>query len=129
MKSRQFQGIILMLVSLLASSLLAHSGAAQGAKGGLRGQVMDPSGSTVAGATVLLTTPAGQSVDTTTGKDGSYEFKDLVPGKYTVKAVAEGFALFTQENATILPGQILKLNIAVTIEVQEQKVIVNDSST
>ena len=129
MKARQFQGMVLMLVSLFAILLLPQKGAAQTGKGGLRGQVTDPSGSTVAGATVLLTTPAGQSVDTTTGKDGTYEFKDLVPGKYTVKAVAEGFALFTQENVTITAGQILKLNIAVTIEVQEQKVIVNDSTT
>ncbi len=130
MKARPFQVILLMIVSLFAgSSLAAQGAAAQAATGRLRGQVTDPSGATVAGATVLLTTPAGASLDTTAGKDGSYEFKNLAPGKYVVKAVADGFAQFTQANVIISAGQIQKLNIALTIEVQEQKVVVNDSST
>ena len=130
MKARPFQVILLMIVSLFAgSSLAAQGAAAQAATGRLRGQVTDPSGATVAGATVLLTTPAGASLDTTAGKDGSYEFKNLAPGKYVVKAVADGFAQFTQANVIISAGQIQKLNIPLTIEVQEQKVVVNDSST
>jgi hypothetical protein len=129
MKARPFQAILLMIVSLFAGSLPARCAAAQQATGGLRGQVTDPSGATVAGATILLTTPAGASLDTTTGKDGLYEFKNLAPGKYVVKAVADGFAQFTQANVTISAGQIQKLNIPLTIEVQEQKVVVNDSTT
>jgi hypothetical protein len=129
MKARLFQAILLMIVSLFAGSLAARGAAAQAATGGLRGQVTDPSGATVAGATVLLTTPAGASLDTTAGKDGFYEFKNLAPGKYVVKAVADGFAQFTQANVIISAGQIQKLNIPLTIEVQEQKVVVNDSST
>jgi hypothetical protein len=129
MKARLFQAMLLMIVSLFVGSLAAQGAAAQAATGGLRGQVTDPSGATVAGATVLLTTPAGASLDTTAGKDGSYEFKNLTPGKYVVKAVADGFAQFTQANVIISAGQIQKLNISLTIEVQEQKVVVNDSST
>jgi len=133
MKARPFQRFLILLVSLawsIASQLvLAQTSTAQQATGGLRGQVLDPSGASVAGATILLSTPSGASVDTATGKDGTYEFKNLAPGKYTVKAVAEGFGLFTQENVVIGAGLVQKLNIALTIEVQEQKVMVNDSNT
>ena len=79
MKARLFQLLLLMIVSFFASSLLAYRVAAQEAKGGLRGQVTDPSGSTVGGATILLTTPSGASLDTVTTKDGLYEFKNLAP--------------------------------------------------
>jgi Carboxypeptidase regulatory-like domain len=130
MKARLFQTLLLTIVSFCAGSLLAKSLAAQDAKtGGLRGQVTDPSGATVGGATILLSTPSGASLDTVTTKDGLYEFKNLAPGKYTVKAVADGFAQFKQENVTVSVGQIQRLNIALTIEVQEQKVTVNDSNT
>ncbi len=129
MKARLFQALLLVIVSFFEGSLLAHRVAAQEAKGGLRGQVTDPSGSTVGGATILLTTPDGASLDTVTTKDGLYEFKNLAPGKYVVKAVADGFAQFTQVNVTISAGQIQKLNIALTIQEQEQKVTVTDTNT
>jgi len=102
---------------------------AQTAFGTLRGQIADPSGAVVTDAVVLLTTPSGGSIDTTTNKEGFYEFKALAPGKYTVKVVAPGFAVFTKENVEIAAGQVQKLNVALSIEEQKQKVEVNDSPT
>jgi len=129
MKARPFQAFLLIVVYLSLAFGLPEKVAAQAATGGLRGQVTDPSGATVAGATILLTTPAGASLDTTTGKDGTYQFKNLAPGKYTVKAVAQGFSLFTQENVVISAGQIQTVNVALIIQTEEQKIIVNDSNT
>ena len=97
------------LVLLLAGKLDAAQTAATA--GTLRGQVTDPSGASVAGATVLLTTPSGAAMDTTTNKDGFYEFKNLAPGKYQVKAVAQGFSLFTQPDVVVSAGQITRANI------------------
>src|SRR5271154_82493 len=128
MKARPVQVLLMMIVSMLAGTLLARNAGAQAASGGLRGQVTDPSGATVGGATVLLSTDAG-ATDTTTNKDGFYEFKNVAPGKYSVKVVANGFAQFSQDGVTISAGQAQKLNIALTIEAQEQKVTVNDSTT
>ena len=111
---------------------LAHAqtpAPAQTSTGTLSGQVTDPSGAAIGGGTVLLVTPAGDSLNATTGKDGMYEFKGLAPGNYTVKAVADGFALFTQENVVITAGQAQKINIALTIEEQKQKIEVTDSTT
>src|ERR1700732_5494095 len=73
--------------------------------GTLRGQVSDPSGSTVSGAAVLLTAPNGNSVDAVTNKDGSYELTGLAPGTYTVKVVAEGFGFFNGEEFVVKEGE------------------------
>ena len=118
--------LVLLLVAAVTAPVALY---AQTATSGLRGQVTDPSGATVGGATILLTTPTGASMDTLTDKNGLYEFKNLPAGKYTVKALAQGFGQFTQENVLIAAGLVQKLNIALTIEVQEQKIMVNDSNT
>ncbi|MGB7847602.1 MAG: TonB-dependent receptor [Candidatus Acidiferrum sp.] len=103
--------------------------AAQTPGGTLRGQVTDPSGAAVGGATVLLTTPTGAAMDTTSNKDGLYEFKELAPGKYEIKAVAQGFALFTKSDAVVTAGQVTRMNIPLTLEVQQEKVEVNSTTT
>ena len=97
--------------------------------GTLRGQVTDPSGSTVSGAAVLLTAPNGNSVDAVTNKDGSYELTGLAPGTYTVKVVAEGFGLFTAQNIAVKAGQTQTLKIALTLEEQKLEIHVEDSPT
>jgi len=116
-----------LLVLLSASLAVAQS--TQNSGGVLRGQVTDPSGAAVVGASVLLTTPSGASMDTTTNKDGVYEFKDLPAGKYQLKAVAQGFAMFTKTDVVVTAGQTVRLNIPLEIEVQQEKVQVNASTT
>src|SRR5882724_3581870 len=118
------------LVFLLAACLLLPAASLRAQNtGALRGQVTDPSGGVMAGATVLLTTPSGASVDMPANKDGIYEFRGLAPGTYTVKAVAPGFALFTQEGVVITAGQTQKLDVRMKIEVSEEKVQVSGSPT
>jgi len=102
---------------------------AQTATGGLNGVVTDPSGGVIAKSAVRLTSAAGASLDTTTNRDGFYEFKGLLPGTYTLKAGAKGFAFFTQEDVQVLAGKIQQLNIGLLIQVEEQKVEVTDSTT
>ncbi len=113
------------LLLFCASAALAAQAPTAGA---VRGQVTDPSGASVVGATVLLTTPNGGSMDTQTNKDGFYEFKDLAPGNYEIKAVAKGFALFDKSGIALAAGQALRVNIPLALEVQQEKVLVNDTS-
>jgi hypothetical protein len=110
---------------LMAGGALAQSA---GSTGVIRGQVTDPSGAVVTGATILLTTPSGNSMDSTTNKDGIYEFKELAPGTYEVKAVAQGFALYDKTDLELGAGQTLRANIQLSLEVQQEKVTV-DSTT
>jgi Carboxypeptidase regulatory-like domain len=94
----------------------------------LRGQVTDPSGSAVGGATVLLTTPNGDAMTANTNREGIYEIKGLAPGKYGVKVIAPGFTAFEQPNIAIAAAQIQKLDVKLAIETQEQKVMVTDEA-
>jgi hypothetical protein len=95
----------------------------------LHGQVTDPSGAAVASATVLVTTPSGAATTASTNRDGIFDVTGLVPGKYGVKVVAPGFTTFDQADVEITAGQAQKLTVSLTIEVQEEKVEVTDTTT
>ncbi len=97
---------------------------AQAQTGTLRTQVLDPSGATVATATVLVTSPTGTMSAATMNKDGVYEVKGLAAGKYTVQVTAKGFALFELKDVDILAGQVKKLDISLQIEVQQEQVTI-----
>ncbi len=122
---------IVLLSSVFLPSIFSVAGnlCAQTTAGALNGVVTDQSGGVIAKAAVRLTDAGGASLDTSTNRDGLYEFKGLVPGTYTLKAVAKGFAIFTQENVEILVGKTQQLNIGLVIQVEEEKVEVSDSST
>ena len=118
-------------IAIAAGLFLLATGLAdaQTTTGVLRGQVTDPSGAALVGAAVLLTTPSGGSMDTNTNKDGIYEFKDLPPGTYEVKAVTKGFALFSKPGVKVDAGQTVRVNIALNLEMQQEKVQVTDTTT
>ena len=68
---------------LLAISLMAVPAFAQTT---LRGRVTDESGAVVPGAQITITGPGSLSRTTASGADGSYAFRDLPAGSYTVHA-------------------------------------------
>jgi len=125
--SRTNKCIILLAAWLIAASF-AGVLQAQTATGILRGQVTDPSGAAVVKATVLVSNATGVITATTNG-EGIFEVKDLAPGKYEVKVVADGFATFDQPEVTITAGQTQRLNVQLKIEATEEKVEVTDTTT
>src|SRR5258708_5059473 len=129
MDFRPVRRVLLSLLAGLMLSFLLDASPAQTPTGSLTGVVTDPSGGVIAKAAVRLETSSGASIDTTTNRDGVYEFKKLAAGTYTLKAVAKGFALFTKEDVQIAAGQRQQINISLTIQMEEQKVEVNDSNT
>ncbi len=120
---------ILLPVTLLglaapawAQSSAQSSAQSTGTTGTLRGQVTDPSGAVVTNATVAVLVSGGQTHSATTSKTGGYEIGNLPPGKYTVTANAQGFAVFVQNDVDVAAGQVAQFNIALDINVQEEKV-------
>src|SRR5499427_10902047 len=95
---------------------------ASGVTGGLTGFVTDPSGAGVPKTSVRLTDASGTSYDATTNAEGIYQFKALSPGVYTLKAVAKGFNLFTQENVQVAANQVQQVSVSLTIHIEEEKV-------
>jgi hypothetical protein len=102
----------------------ARPSLAQTGTGTLRGQVTDPSGAAIPGATITVTTSAGP-VTSSTNKNGSFSVQGLAPARYSVQASSAGFAIYKNDNVTITAGQVQTLPIRLEIEVQQQKVVVS----
>ncbi len=93
----------------------------------------DPSGAVVANATVAVLisggqVSGGQTHSATTNRSGGYEIGNLSPGKYTVTANAQGFAVFVQNDVDVAAGQVAQFNIALDINVKQEKVNVQDET-
>jgi len=114
----------------LCATLAVSQTAAQPASGSLHGQVSDPSGAAIPNASVILT-PAVDSptpIKTQANGQGQYEFKGLPAGQYTLNVIAQGFAVYENDNVVISAGPTLLLNVAMAIEVEQQKIQVSDTA-
>ena len=119
--SRSFVALTLLFLLSLAVSW------AQAPSGVLRGQVTDPSGAAITGASVVMTPVTGSPVVTQTNAQGMYEFGALAAGKYALTVVAQGFTTYENDNI-VMADQPLRLNVAMTIEVERQKIQVSDTA-
>ncbi len=116
------------LIGLAASAWAQSQTQSPATTGTLRGQVTDPSGAVVANAAVAVLVSGGQTHSATTNRSGSYEIGNLAPGKYTVTASAQGFAVFVQNDVDVAAGQVAQFNIALDISVKKEKVNVQEES-
>jgi hypothetical protein len=121
MKVEKYLLFVLLFV-LPVSALLAQT-----ATGGLRGQITDPSGAAISGASVIMTPAAGSPIVVQSNAQGMFEFKSLAAGKYVLTVAAPGFTLFENDNV-VIADQPLRLNVAMAIEVEQQKVQVSDTA-
>ena len=112
--------LFILFVSLSASWAQTRAGA-------LRGQVTDPSGAAITGASVVMTPASGPPVVVQSNSQGLYEFKSLAPGTYSLTVVAQGFTLYENDNV-VIADQPLHLNVSLTIAVEEQKIHVSDTA-
>src|SRR5690242_21155712 len=115
---------LVLAVSLFCGSDLQ----AQKATGSLRGQVIDPSGAAVPNALVQITTPEGEQLTATTNSSGTYERRDLPPGKYNVEVIVKGFAPYKKEALDIISGQTGQLNITLELATEKQELTVSDQA-
>jgi hypothetical protein len=113
-----------MLVSILAPATLVFG---QSATTSLRGVVKDPSGALVSGATITLNdNSTGKSYSTTANSTGLYEFPQIFPAKYSIKASAVGFG-DQIKTAELLVDQPATIDF--TLSVQSSTVTVDVSAS
>jgi hypothetical protein len=129
MDSRWCVVFLRRVVAVFASFIfLGLVAGAQTNVGAIHGQVTDPSGAVVAGASVIVTGANGSVLTATTNQQGAFDLKGVAPGNYKVEIFAKGFAPFAQEGVQVAAGQIQQINAALEIEVQQQQVTVTDQS-
>jgi hypothetical protein len=135
LKAKHLRGLLFLVLFGVASAGVLVFG--QGTNGSLTGQVSDPSGAAIPGATVTLT-----NVDTnypqkaTSDSVGAYLFKLVPPGNYTLTIESSGFAGYNQKgiviNANMNATQNVHLSIATakgeTVNVTADAEMINTTS-
>ncbi len=119
----------LLLPSMLCVTLgLASPAHAQSTFGSIRGTAADPSGATIAGATVTLHSVA-ENTDRSTASDdtGAFAFENLKPGQYTVRAEHAGFSATKLSGIDLLARQDLRLPLTLSVASEATTVEVTSS--
>ena len=101
---------------------------AQAGLGSLHGTVTDPSGAAVTKADVQVTTPDGKVIETATNQTGGYDVKGLAAGNYGIKVTAKGFTVYEVDGIEVGAGQSQKMDVALSIETQQENVNVTEQS-
>ena len=89
----------------------------------VRGQVTDPSGALVPGATVSLATGSANSFSAQSGAAGTYEIKGVPAGTYTLTVIAPGFESYVQTDLVVASGRTQQRDIALAIAVVRRRTI------
>ncbi len=113
--------VLVLVVALVGSGVVAFG---QGTSGSLTGQVTDPTGAAVVGASVTLT-----NVDTsliqkeTSDNTGSYLLKPVMPGQYSLTISAKGFAEYVQRGIVITANQYATQDVHLRIASANNEVV------
>jgi len=126
--------LVIILVGLAGSGLLAYG---QGTSASLTGNVTDPSGAAVAGATVTITnTGTGLTQSVKTDSVGTYLLRPLPIGNYSLAINAAGFNRYLQTGieltANLTATQDVRMKVgsgkAETVSVTADAELINTSS-
>src|SRR5271170_3349052 len=115
-----------VLLFLVALTSMAASAQQTGAT--VHGLVADPENAVIPGATVTLTPASGKALITQSQGDGTYSLRGVPAGTYSVTVTMRGFASFVRLGVKISAGQVMTLDVKMTIEEQKQEVNVTAQS-
>src|SRR4029079_6102842 len=109
-RTRQLVAASLLLLLLLPLAVAAQ---VTSSTSSVTGEVTDPNGAVVSGATVVLKdTRTSKEVTTTTDEQGVYRFAQVRPGQgYTITVTAAGFQTFTLSDVALSVGNVETHNV------------------
>jgi hypothetical protein len=102
---------------------------AQLLQGTIDGNVTDPSGAAIAGATVRVTSQ-GTAVgrEATTNSLGGYTLPTLPPGTYDLTVTASGFSAFSQKDITVRGNEVTRVDAAMVVGAVNQNITVSETA-
>ncbi|MGA8026958.1 MAG: carboxypeptidase-like regulatory domain-containing protein, partial [Bryobacteraceae bacterium] len=89
----------------------------------------DDTGGVIPGAVVTLANQTGTIQTVSSGADGTYIFRGVPPGSYTVSATYSGLRQEGTTSVNVAAGQSAAGNLVMTVQTQRQEVTVTDTST
>src|SRR5688500_5027561 len=117
------------ILTAIALCLLALGSAgvalSQQRAGTLRGQVLDELGGAIVGASVTAIDAQGKEKSAVTNDGGVYTISGLAPGKYTLRVVNAGFAMFEQAEVDVVSGKAQAVDVTLKVAIEEQRVTVS----
>jgi hypothetical protein len=119
-------GLALLLLPLTLRAQAATRAKGQSGRGSVSGEVLDPSGAAVAGATVSIAPAQGGAARVaTTDKGGAFHFGDLPAGDYRLTAGAANFAQTSQAAVEVRAGKSERVRLSLSLRTQQQSVTVS----
>lgn len=116
----------LFWVVFVAGAVLPHSAAAQALYGSLVGNLADPSGGAVAGASIrIVNATTNDSRETVSNTSGGYNFTNLDAGNYTVTVSMPGFQSFQNTNVQVSIDTVVRLDVTLQIGSVNEQVTVS----
>jgi hypothetical protein len=104
-----------LALAIMGWMLLAPRGAFAQASAGITGTITDTSGAVISGAQVTITNEGTSVADhTVTESAGTYSFKGVLPGKYTVSVDATGFKKAVQKDVTVEVSRTNSVDISLS---------------
>ncbi len=94
---------------------------------GVQGTVFDQSQSAVPNATVKLSRKGEAPIESQTGENGDFIFKDVSSGSYNLDVIKDGFAPYHRDRFLITGRKPANLKITLTLPVYEQSVSVGST--
>src|SRR5580765_105931 len=112
MRMKRYVPLVLACLFLVAPAVAV----AQETRGSIEGVIKDSTGGALPGVTVSVKQLATNAVVTSvTDATGVYRFPSLQPGPYMVTATLTGFNPQKMEKVDIIVGQILRINMNMTV--------------
>ncbi len=102
--------LILAILFRPSLSVAQEQPEAETLKGAINGTVTDQTQAVVRDAKAVLTSAAGEKLETQVNDKGVYSFAGVKPGTYTLTVTAPNFAVQTFENITVTAGLELTLD-------------------
>jgi hypothetical protein len=118
--------IVISVVSLL---LCAFTASGQGLTGSISGNIVDPSGSAVPGAEIVLTNMGTSQIrQVTSDSNGAFVFTQILPGRFRISVTSPGFSRYEQSDVVLSATERLVLTrielqlgeLTQTVEVQAE---------
>ena len=126
---KSYVGRIASVATLLLTLALAVPAYSQGLYATVTGTVNDSSGAVIPGVTIKATNVDTAIVSTTlTNEAGIYNYRDLVPGKYTISASLPGFQTKTLTDVNLGQNGSYRFNFEMVVSGVNTQVEVNVSA-
>jgi outer membrane receptor protein involved in Fe transport len=132
--SRRLHGSVCLALAILVVTVgvvvgVPTAAAAQAVTGTLLGNVTDPSGGALPGATVTATEVQTNSTRTTVSNEtGYYVFSSLKNGTYTVEAEMQGFKKVIRQNVRVDVNTTMRVDLSLAVGNLTEEVTVSAES-